>query len=1279
MKKMISVLCTISLLAGLLVGFSASAAVDSGTKAEEEFSCWLVPDSWQHDKSKEQKSLNDYYRYDAEAKTYTRAGQEGWRDYKVTFLYTKETYQNFVMEFDAKFGEPTNPRIWLSFGASDPANSKNVDWDSYGYQTYLEHVDDQNVVNSEHWLNKSNDWWGAQVLNNDKSVTHHIKMEVKDQRYSLYMDGTKIADNWDLGNYTGGYIGIGTGDGQTVFSNITITSVEKLLEGYTAYQSNNDYGWGIWTDAWAGTLNEVNATDVWDYRDGRFYRKSNTGKMSYLYSNESYTDMEITFDYTAFDSNNDASSIYVGVGASEKGGGTLTNGTLKDPSSTVVRFYKNGALLYAPTNEGRDGWIGGEIFSTDDTQKAVHKAQVTVSDNVLTVTIDGRTCGSIPLQNYRGGYVFIGGFCDSESFSVPEIRSTAIAEEVKNTFAGYSAEVNGKVYRPTGFQESAINENWYMDSDNLIHKKNDGKVAALYLKESYGQNIRMTFQYKTTVDEGNSGAFIGFGAPEKGADWFRGENQTTANIIRIYNSGYVGCAPVGEADDWLLGVPSPGNKPWFQGDAVNQVHTAVVELKYDTLYLWIDGVYHGTHRLMNYAEGMIFLGAYNGDVAFSIPVVEPITPANYGTESSAAYGKSALFIGDSISYGAGDLAAWASRLKYQFNLNMKNKSRSSWIVAKGDLELGSIQTQLEEEINHSYDYIVVEGGINDIMRNSWDENRCKLGAISSSYALEDFDVNTFAGGLEAIFYHATTEFKGAKVGYILTYKPSESFINGAGWTNAEAYVSAAKAICEKWDIPILNMWDDTELNEKLHAEGSPYLTDGLHFSHDGYELVNESIARWFEALTVPKDRVAITVTAETKDGIKVPANLTGGGTYKIGADVTVTAPEETPTGFEFLGWYEGETLLSDKKTYSFTAEKAQDLVARYKMVGKGTIEVVDGETRSYEKTFGQTMSVSAKNPEQFLHWTNAYGMVVSTESTYEFTVITSDTLTACYKTEEQKAIVVWQSDYGQVIKRGEYADSDAIVEPDWIPAKIGYTAKGWSLNAVGIQNKIAEGNKLITVTPNYTLNSGKFTITVTDGILNKGGSEAEYAMNELVTVTADEPEGKTFSYWKVKDKEIILGYALVYQFYATQDYSIEAVFDAGETAKGTATITQVLRDETNRKLSFVAMLTVPEGCKIEFGGILATNSSSIAESGLTKDNARYVRGMAYDGTALRYTWTKGNVSDTSTWYVRPYVVYRDANGVLYEILGNMEAETLSGQATAGVLNANELPVKKASY
>ena len=112
-------------------------------------------------------------------------------------------------------------------------------------------------------------------------------------------------------------------------------------------------------------------------------------------------------------------------------------------------------------------------------------------------------------------------------------------------------------------------------------------------------------------------------------------------------------------------------------------------------------------------------------------------------------------------------------------------------------------------------------------------------------------------------------------------------------------------------------------------------------------------------------------------------------------------------------------------------------------------------------------------------------------------------------------------------------------------------------------------------------------------------------------------------------------------------------------AVGTTAIIDTYTDTENKKLTFVSMSTVPEGCSIDLAGILATDNETIANGTFdeTSDGVR-IRGDAWTGTAYRYTWTKANVTAGTTWYVRAYLVYTDANGNQRKVYGDVTSLTM---------------------
>lgn len=76
----------------------------------------------------------------------------------------------------------------------------------------------------------------------------------------------------------------------------------------------------------------------------------------------------------------------------------------------------------------------------------------------------------------------------------------------------------------------------------------------------------------------------------------------------------------------------------------------------------------------------------------------------------------------------------------------------------------------------------------------------------------------------------------------------------------------------------------------------------------------------------PATRYNITITSDnTSQG-----TVTGGGSYTEGDTVTLRATAQN--GYEFTGWYNGNSKVSDNNPYTFTASQDLTLVARFAAV-----------------------------------------------------------------------------------------------------------------------------------------------------------------------------------------------------------------------------------------------------------------------------------------------------------------------------------------------------------
>jgi lysophospholipase L1-like esterase len=64
------------------------------------------------------------------------------------------------------------------------------------------------------------------------------------------------------------------------------------------------------------------------------------------------------------------------------------------------------------------------------------------------------------------------------------------------------------------------------------------------------------------------------------------------------------------------------------------------------------------------------------------------------------------------------------------------------------------------------------------------------------------------------------------------------------------YYNVAKKICEKWNVPFLNMYEDDKLTKELTANTTAHLSDYLHPNTAGYDVLYKYIMYWMETLPV---------------------------------------------------------------------------------------------------------------------------------------------------------------------------------------------------------------------------------------------------------------------------------------------------------------------------------------------------------------------------------------------------------------------------------------------
>lgn len=327
--------------------------------------------------------------------------------------------------------------------------------------------------------------------------------------------------------------------------------------------------------------------------------------------------------------------------------------------------------------------------------------------------------------------------------------------------------------------------------------------------------------------------------------------------------------------------------------------------------------------------------------------------------------------------------------------------------------------------------------------------------------------------------------------------------------------------------------------------------------------------------------------------------VSGEDEYFEGEVVQIKA--EAKEGYDFIGWYEDDKLLSDQPEYSFECYSDHTIETRYE------------ETKNVKVTF------------------TGWNQSVLREDKYVFDL------------DDASKIVI-----------------PKVLVPD------GYEFIGWKLSEqVYAEDKIQEviyekliEQKEICISAQFKQKDEKHTITVINGKLADGKTTGEYQPSTFITVKADDAkEGEKFAYWKKNG--VIASYEKVYQFYMpNMDTELEAIYekqDATVEITGVSYMESTSADINSRKMTFVSIGTVPDGCSIEMSGIVATSDSDKAINGiaLTSKNADYVRGGGSGLKTYKCTWIKGNVTDNQVWYVRSYLKYHDNSGTVYEIYGDV--------------------------
>lgn len=280
--------------------------------------------------------------------------------------------------------------------------------------------------------------------------------------------------------------------------------------------------------------------------------------------------------------------------------------------------------------------------------------------------------------------------------------------------------------------------------------------------------------------------------------------------------------------------------------------------EYTTVNWYTSNIYHHS-------------GLYYNSSAYPLLAGNDCPLPNFKGASNSLYKKVLIADGDSIGQALLDKPfyrkGWWGRLVTDYSCTGQNYSvGGGTITSELYYENNNPRHWINESIDTIYstystlDYLILDGGTNDadlIGRFSGDTPPAKFGTWTETDFSGSYDNTTFCGAVETMFYKALTHWPKAKIGFII---PMEMGTNNLSVANRRRYFDEIKKIAVKWHIPVLDLWNECQMDARLSVYYDSTMTeeqnvsaekcynDGQHPTSYGYDLMQGKIDAWVNSL-----------------------------------------------------------------------------------------------------------------------------------------------------------------------------------------------------------------------------------------------------------------------------------------------------------------------------------------------------------------------------------------------------------------------------------------------
>ncbi len=190
-------------------------------------------------------------------------------------------------------------------------------------------------------------------------------------------------------------------------------------------------------------------------------------------------------------------------------------------------------------------------------------------------------------------------------------------------------------------------------------------------------------------------------------------------------------------------------------------------------------------------------------------------------ENSPLKGKTILYLGSSVTAGMGSLGTSFVDYIAKMDDSVSIKEAVSGTTLTDIDEKSYVQRMLALDKELKIDAFVCQLSTNDAKP----ELALSLGAVSDSMNLADFDTHTIIGAMEYIIAYARDTWNCPVVFYTGTHYDD---------ANYAAMVDALLQLQDKWDIGVIDLWNDRALNDITDAQRKLYMKDDIHPMKAGY-------------------------------------------------------------------------------------------------------------------------------------------------------------------------------------------------------------------------------------------------------------------------------------------------------------------------------------------------------------------------------------------------------------------------------------------------------------